>query len=65
LKYTHAGHAAGRPDLRPAWHGAMRHPLSGRINDPGGTPKGDAESSIDAMPKVLAFLRKLDPGPPE
>ncbi len=29
LKYPHAGHAAGRPDIRPAWHGAVRQPISG------------------------------------
>ncbi len=28
------------------------------MNDLGGSPKGDAESSIDSMPKVLEFLRK-------
>jgi dienelactone hydrolase len=58
LKYPHAGHAAGRPDIRPAWHAATRHPISGRMNDLGGSPKGDAESSMDSMPKVLAFLRR-------
>jgi dienelactone hydrolase len=58
LKYAHAGHAAGRPDIRPTWHTATRHPISGRINDLGGSPKGDAESSIDSMPKVLAFLKQ-------
>jgi dienelactone hydrolase len=59
LKYPHAGHAAGRPEIRPAWHGATRHPVSGRLMDLGGTAQGDAASSIDAMPKVLAFLRNL------
>jgi dienelactone hydrolase len=58
LRYAHAGHAAGRPDIRPAWHGATRHPISGRLNDMGGSAKGDAESSMDAMPKVLECLRK-------
>jgi dienelactone hydrolase len=58
LKYPHAGHSAGRPDIRPAWHGATRHPISGRMNDLGGSAKGDAESSMDSMPKVLEFLRK-------
>ncbi len=57
LKYAHAGHAAGRPDIQPAWHGATRHPISGRINDMGGTAEGDAHSSLDAIPKVLEFLR--------
>jgi len=58
LKYPHAGHAAGRPDIRPTWHSATRHPISGRMNDLGGSAKGDAESSMDSMPKVLEFLRK-------
>jgi dienelactone hydrolase len=62
LKYAHAGHAAGRPEIRPAWHGATRHPISGRVMDIGGSPKGDAESSMDAMPKVLAFLRAFGEG---
>lgn len=56
LKYPHAGHAAGRPGIQPAWHSEMRHPVSGRGMDLGGSPKGDAESSLDSMPKVLAFL---------
>jgi dienelactone hydrolase len=58
LRYAHAGHAAGRPEIRPAWHGATRHQISGRVNNIGGSAKGDAESSMDAMPKVLEFLRK-------
>ena len=56
LKYAHAGHAAGRPSIQPAWHGAMRHPVSGNEMDLGGSPKGDAESTMDAIPKVLGFL---------
>jgi len=58
LKYPHAGHSSGRPGIQPAWHAPMRHPISGRINDLGGSAKGDAESSLDSMPKVLEFLRK-------
>jgi hypothetical protein len=58
LKYPHAGHSAGRPEITPAWHEGVRQPLSGREMDLGGTPKGDAESSLDSMPKVLEFLRK-------
>jgi dienelactone hydrolase len=58
LKYAHAGHAAGRPEIRPVWHGATRHPISGRVNNIGGSPKGDADSSMDAILKVLEFLRK-------
>jgi dienelactone hydrolase len=58
LKYPHAGHSAGRPDIIPAWHGEVRNPTSGRENDLGGSPQGDAESSIDSMPKVLEFLKR-------
>jgi dienelactone hydrolase len=58
LKYAHAGHSAGRPDITPAWHEDVRHPLSGREMNLGGSPEGDAESSIDSMPKVLEFLRR-------
>jgi len=33
--------------------------------NPGGTPKGDANSSLDAIPKVLEFLRtSLETGVP-
>lgn len=51
LNYSHAGHLAGRPEFVPDWHGG----------NAGGTAKGDAESSVDAIPKVLDFLhRSLD-----
>ena len=58
LEYRSAGHGAGRPDIAPAWHGRVTHPVSGREMNLGGTPKGDAQSSLDAMPRVLAFLRR-------
>lgn len=57
LKYPHAGHGAGRPEIVPAWQGATRNPTSGRDVEAGGTPKGNAESSLDAIPKVIAFLQ--------
>ena len=57
LNYSHAGHMAGRPEIVPAWHGSVRQPISGREMNLGGTPKGDAESTLDAIPKVLEFLR--------
>lgn len=57
LNYPHAGHLAGRPEIFPAWHGEVRHPVSGREMNLGGNAKGDADSSIDAIPKVLAFLQ--------
>ncbi len=57
-EYPHAGHRAGRPEIVPTWHGATRHPVSGRVMDVGGTASGDAESSMDAIGKVLTFLRE-------
>jgi dienelactone hydrolase len=56
LKYPHAGHSAGRPDFQPAWHGHPKQAVSGRAMDLGGSPRADAESSLDAIPKVLDFL---------
>jgi dienelactone hydrolase len=58
LKYPHAGHAAGRPEIVPAWLGATTNPTSGRPAEMGGTPKGNAESSLGAIPKVLDFLQQ-------
>jgi dienelactone hydrolase len=58
LKYAHAGHRAGRPEIVPAWHGTMRHPISGNEENLGGNAKGDALSSLDAIPKVLEFLQQ-------
>jgi dienelactone hydrolase len=58
LNYPHAGHAAGRPEIVPAWQSWVRNPTSGRETEMGGTPKGNAESSLDAPPKILAFLEK-------
>lgn len=58
LNYPHAGHGAGRPEIVPSWQSFVRNPTSGREMEMGGTPKGNAESSLDAAPKVLAFLAK-------
>ncbi len=58
LKYPHAGHRAGHPGITPTWSGRTRNPTSGREVHYGGTPEGNAESSIDAAPKVLEFLGK-------
>ena len=57
LEYPRAGHQAGRPEIVPTWQGALPHPVTGRGVLFGGTPKGNAESSLDAIPKVLEFLR--------
>jgi dienelactone hydrolase len=51
LDYPHAGHLAGRPEIVPAWKEAAQKMGFG------GTARGDAESSLDAIPKVLEFLR--------
>jgi len=56
LKYPHAGHRAGMPEIIPAWHNSVVHPGAVRATDYGGTPEGNAESSLDAIPKVLEFL---------
>ena len=56
LDYSHAGHRAGRPEIVPTWYGTIAHPVSGREETFGGTVEGDAQSSLDAIPKVLAFL---------
>jgi hypothetical protein len=61
LKYPHAGHRAGRPEIVPTWHGSVRNPTSGREENLGGKPQGDAQSSLDAIPKVLEFLRESLP----
>jgi pimeloyl-ACP methyl ester carboxylesterase len=58
LKYPQAGHGAGRPEIVPAWQGTARNPVSVREIDMGGTPKGNAESSLDAIPRVLDFLQR-------
>jgi dienelactone hydrolase len=61
LKYPHAGHRAGRPEIVPTWHGSVRNPTSGREENLGGSAEGDAQSSLDAIPKVLEFLRESLP----
>jgi dienelactone hydrolase len=58
LRYPHSGHRAGRPEIVPTWHGSVRNPTSGRDENLGGNAQGDAESSLDAIPKVLEFLRQ-------
>ena len=58
LAYLHAGHRAGHPALIPAWQGTVRHPVSGEQMHFGGTAEGNALSSLDAIPKVLAFLEQ-------
>jgi dienelactone hydrolase len=63
LKYPRAGHYAGRVEFIPTWHREVVNPTSGRETDPGGSPDGDAHSTIDSMPKVLEFLKKNLPEP--
>ena len=61
LDYPHAGHRAGMPEIVPAWHGGLTHPLTGARENLGGTPEGNAASSLDAAPKVLEFLQRSLP----
>ena len=58
LSYPHAGHRAGHPAITPAWHGTVRHPVSGKPENYGGSAEGDALSTLDAIPKVLQFLER-------
>jgi dienelactone hydrolase len=58
LTYKHAGHAAGRPEIVPSWQGTEVHPVSGRTMEMGGSPPGNIESSLDAIPKVIEFLQR-------
>ena len=63
LKYSHAGHFAGKPEIAPAWQARLPSPVTGRRMILGGTPEGNAEASLDASPKVIEFLRaNLEPG---
>jgi dienelactone hydrolase len=61
LKYPHAGHRAGLPEIIPTWSNGVMHPVSGKLTNFGGTPEGNAASSLDAIPKVLAFLEQSLP----
>jgi hypothetical protein len=64
LDYPHAGHRAGSPFIIPTFTSGTMHPLTGESVDLGGTPEGNAASSLDATPKVLAFLQQsLSPEP--
>lgn len=56
LVYAHAGHRAGAPQIMPAWNKDSRPSRNG-ATDYGGTPEGNAASTLDAIPKVLGFLK--------
>jgi hypothetical protein len=57
LIYDHAGHRAGVPEIMPAWNKDSRpQAMFGTATDYGGTPEGNALSTLDAIPKVLKFL---------
>jgi len=56
LIYPHAGHRAGLPEIAPTWTNGVTQRVSGRSEEFGGSPEGNAESSLDATPKVLDFL---------
>jgi len=57
LDYDHAGHRAGLPEIMPVWTKGATHPVAGTPVDYGGTAEGNAASTLDAIPKVLDFLR--------
>ena len=59
--YAHAGHRAGLAAIIPTWAGDVKQPVSGEEMHYGGTPEGNALSSVDAGPKVLEFLRRSLP----
>lgn len=56
LIYPHAGHRAGLPEIIPTWTNGTTGRISGRSTEFGGSPEGNAESSLDATSKVLDFL---------
>jgi dienelactone hydrolase len=58
LSYPHAGHRAGEPWIMPTWSSGLRHPVSGEPENLGGTPEGNAASTLDADPRVLDFLQQ-------
>jgi dienelactone hydrolase len=58
LKYAEAGHFVGGTVLFPRWRSStVKHRITGNLINLGGTPRADALSSVDAMPRVLTFLR--------
>jgi len=57
LKYPDSGHFTGSPGIIPTWRPPSGpHTVFGFVRDYGGSVMGDAASTIDSMPKVLAFL---------
>jgi dienelactone hydrolase len=64
LNYAHAGHRAGNPEIIPTWSGGVTQRQTGESENYGGTPEGNALSSLDAIPKVLEFLQQAFPAAP-
>ena len=64
LNYAHAGHRAGNPAIIPTWSGGVTQRQTGESENYGGTPEGNAVSSLDAIPKVLEFLQQAFPATP-
>ena len=56
LRYAHAGHRAGMPEILPTWNEGVIRPRMGLPMGVGGSAEGNAASTLDAIPKVLAFL---------
>jgi dienelactone hydrolase len=57
LSFPNAGHAIIRPHSSTMEINSMRHPLTGRIMQMGGTPRGTALAREAAWTGVLDFLR--------
>jgi dienelactone hydrolase len=56
LAYDGAGHGIGRPYGSTMDINDVRHPLTGRIIDLGGTPASTARARADSWKEVLTFL---------
>ena len=61
LDYPHAGHRVGSPEIIPVWTGGLTQWQTGESQNPGGSVEGNAESGLDAGPKVLKFLEEALP----
>ena len=57
LNYADAGHRIGLPNL-PTTMTRLRHPVSGNINDYGGTPRGNAQAATYSWQTLLTFLKQ-------
>ncbi|MHB8303921.1 MAG: acyl-CoA thioester hydrolase/BAAT C-terminal domain-containing protein [Acidobacteriaceae bacterium] len=58
LNYAKAGHQAGLPYIIPSWRGDVINRDSRQVENMGGTVQRNAESTIDADPRGIEFLRQ-------